>query len=209
MSVFGFSTEPSSGGGDFLPILKFDSRSGRLFRIDRVSDGTNFSNESVEITSDFKAVADFENMEVGWANFTPGSPPNFALVPLGDPMPPRPSEQHKNAVRFMVKLAKSCAGDKPVRELSGTAKSFLRGVEKAYEEYQAQRDVNAGKLPVIRLKTTIPVKTGTGDRASTNYQPIFEIVGWQARGDFTFQPRSAAVSAAKTEAGLNDSLDDI
>ena len=47
-NVFGFSTEPA---GDFMPILKFDARAGRLFRVDRENTGDGFSNEPVDITS--------------------------------------------------------------------------------------------------------------------------------------------------------------
>ena len=35
-NVFGFSTEPSAGG-DFTPIIKYDARAGRIFRVDRVA----------------------------------------------------------------------------------------------------------------------------------------------------------------------------
>ena len=47
-NVFGFSTEPA---GDFMPILKYDSRAGRLFRVDRENTGDGFSNDPVDITS--------------------------------------------------------------------------------------------------------------------------------------------------------------
>ena len=76
MSVFGFSTEPTSG--DFLPIIKYDARAGRFFRIDRGANG----NEPVDITDSFAAVFDFENVEVGWMNFS-GPQPDFKLVPMG------------------------------------------------------------------------------------------------------------------------------
>ena len=48
-SVFGFSTE-SSGGGDFLPIVKYDARAGRFFRMDRVDTGSGFESDPVDIT---------------------------------------------------------------------------------------------------------------------------------------------------------------
>ena len=46
-----------------------------------------------------------------------------------------------------------------------------------------EKDTHPGKLPVIVLEKTTPVRSGTGDRTSTNYQPTFKIVGWAARGD--------------------------
>lgn len=189
MSVFGFSTEASSGG-DFLPIVKYDSRAGRMFRRDRVDVGGQFSNEDVDITSTFKAVLDLENVEVGWMNFNTGGAPDFALVPMGVAMPGRPSQNHKNGVRLMLKLSKDCGGDKPIRELASVAKAFLAGIEELYMAYDAAKAENPGKLPVVALEGSTPVKSGSGDKTSTNYRPKFKIVSWAARGDLTFQPKS-------------------
>jgi hypothetical protein len=188
MSVFGFSTEPSTGG-DFLPIVKYDARAGRFFRMDRVDTGNGFGNDAVDITSSFKAMVDFENVEVGWINFPAGSAPHFALVPMGTQLPSKPSEFHKNGIRFMLKLGKDCGGDKPIREIAGTSKAFLSGIEAAFTAYQAQKAANPGKLPVLTLEKTTPIKSGSGDRQSTNYQPTFKISGWAPRGDLEFQPK--------------------
>jgi hypothetical protein len=190
MSVFGFSTEPSQGG-DFLPIIKFDARSGRIFRVDRIDTGNGFVGEPVDITTIFKAIADFENVEVGWINFATGSAPDFRLVPIGQRLPMKPSDVHKNGIRFMVKLSKECAAEHaPVREVAGTSKAFLSGVEAVYLQYKADAAKNPGKLPVIVMEKTTLVKTGTGERTSTNYHPTFKIVGWAPRGDFEFSPKA-------------------
>lgn len=201
MSVFGFSTEPSSGGGDFTPIVKYDARSGRLFRIDRADTGQGYANEEVDITSTFKAIVDFENVEVGWAMFQPGTAPSFALVPMGSRFPDKPSEHHKNAVRVMLKLAKDCGGDKPIREISGTAKAFLSGVEAVYKDYTTEKDANPGKLPVIVLEKTTPIKSGSGTKTSTNYQPTFKIAGWAPRGDLVHQPKGETAPAGEQASG--------
>lgn len=193
MSRFGFSTEPSAGG-DFLPILKYDARAGRLFRVDRISDGQSFSSEPVDITHNFKAIVDLENVECGWINFASGGAPDFRLVPMGAALPARPSDQHKNGIRFMLKLSKDCGGEKPIREMAGTAKAFLSGIEKLYDDYDTQRGANAGKLPVVIMKGSTPIKSGSGERQSTNYVPTFEIVGWAARGDLSFTPKGAGTS---------------
>ena len=79
--AFGFNYESSAG--DIIPIVKFDARAGRFFRIDR-SDGVN---SPVDITSSFKAVMDFENIEVGFIHFPAGSAPEFKVAPIGQPMP--------------------------------------------------------------------------------------------------------------------------
>ena len=85
--AFGFNYE--SSGGDIIPIVKFDARAGRFFRIDR-SDGVN---NPVDITSSFKAVMDFENIEVGFINFDTGGASDFVMVPLGTPMPQKPGDK--------------------------------------------------------------------------------------------------------------------
>lgn len=192
--IFGFSTEPSSGG-DFTAVCKYDARAGKMFRRDRVDTGGGFVSEDEDITNSFKAQIDFENLETGWMHFAPGSAPSFALVPMGSQIPPRPTPDHKNGIRVMLKLGKACAGDKPIRELTNSSKAFLSGMEKLYLAYQAERDQHPGELPLVTLEKTVPVKSGSGTTSSTNYAPVFKITGWAARGDLVFVPRSGAPAA--------------
>ena len=200
MSIFGFSTETSNGGGDFLPVLKYDARAGRFFRVDRVDTGNGFASEQVDVTTGIKFVADFENIEVGWIVFTPGSAPDFRLVPIGTQLPDRPSPNHKNGLRFMLKLSKECGGDKPIREIAGTSKAFLSGIEAVYTAYLAEKGKNPGKLPVLTVDKITPVKTGTGAQSSTNYHPTFKISGWAERKDLVFAPKSTAAQASPATA---------
>lgn len=194
-SVFGFSTSPSEGG-EFLPVVKLDSRSGRVFRIDRENIGGEWVKSEVDITKTFKAVCDLENLQTGWIDFQTGGAPVFALAQVGEPLPAKPTPNAKNGVRFMLKLSKDCGGDKPIRELASSAKAFLGGVEKLYLDYQAGAKDNPGKLPIVILEDTVPVKTGSGDKSSTNYAPVFKITGWAPRGDLVFQPKNGATAAA-------------
>jgi hypothetical protein len=169
-SVFGFSTEPAAGG-DFTPIVKYDARSGRFFRMDRVDNGNGYVSESVDITSNFKAIVDFENIETGWIDFPAGAAPNFVLVPIGSPLPNKPGERHKNGIRFMLKLSKECGGSKPIREIAGTSKVCLSGIEAVYKEYEAQKAANPVKLPVIVLEKTTPIKSGVGGKNLDQLSP--------------------------------------
>jgi hypothetical protein len=194
-SVFGFP--PMSGPGDFLPIIKYDARAGRMFRIDRVDTGNGFVQEAVDITSTFKAICDFENIEVGWMDFAPNRAPSFALIPMGSgELPPRPSDIHKHGVRFMLKLAVTCAGDKPIREITGASKAFISSIEAIFVEYQKDAPKNPGKLPVLILEKTTPVKSGSGEKQSTNYHPTFKIIGWALRGDLVFLPKGNTPAGA-------------
>lgn len=166
-----------SGGGEggFLDIVKYDARAGRMFRMDY--DGSE--KQQVDITKNFKAVFDFENIEVGFIHFAAGSAPDFNMVAFGQPLPAKPSPNHKQGVRFRIKLGKECGGD--VREISGTSAAFLRGINKLHDDYMQRQGENSNKLPVVTLADTIPVTSGSGAKSSTNYEPVFEIAGWVAR----------------------------
>ena len=181
-NVFGFSTALSRGG-DFPSYVKYDARSGRMFRMERIDSNGNFENVTVDITHSVKAIVDFENMQVGPMLFAPGAAPDFHLVPIGEELPARPSPKHKNGVKLMLKLSKDCGGEKPIREIANTSKAFLSGIEAVYTQYLVEKDKHPGMLPVIVLDKTTPVKTGTGERSSTNYQPTFKIIGWAPRCD--------------------------
>ena len=50
---------------------------GGVFRIDRLDTGNGFENNPVDITAIFKAIVDFDNVEVGWMDFPVGSAPSF------------------------------------------------------------------------------------------------------------------------------------
>ena len=140
--AFGFSYE--SNAGEIVPVLKFDARAGRFFRVDR-SDGQN---NPVDITQKFKAVMDFENVEVGFINFPIGAAPQFCMVPLGSPMPAKPSEDHRQGTRMMMKLGKECGGD--IREIATNAKTVLRSFEDCHNAYEAGCKANPGKLQIGR-----------------------------------------------------------
>lgn len=187
MTGFGFTF---NSGEDFLPFVKYDARAGRLSRVDRV-DG---SSVPTDITRSFKAIFDFENVEMGWIAFPAGSAPSFSMSREGEPRPPRPSEDHKQGIRVLVKLSKDCGGD--VRELASNARSFLIGTEKVYVQYQNERANNPGKLPVIVLADTAVETTGKGEKKSTNYAPVWQIVSWVSRPeDLVYKPRQSSAAA--------------
>lgn len=174
--ALGLVTE-SNGGGDFNKVVKFDARAGRMFRVDREQDsGGQWQTDNVEITNGFTAVMDLENIEVGWCLFAAGVAPQLTLVPLGQTLPARPTDQHKQGFRLMMKLGKSSGGD--VREISATSKAVLGAVDELHTAYEAQKAANPGKLPLVALTGSKPiVSTGKG-QTSTNYAPIFEIQKW-------------------------------
>lgn len=191
--AFGFNYE--SSGGDIIPIVKFDARAGRFFRIDR-SDGVN---NPVDITTSFKAVMDFENIEVGFINFPAGSAPEFKVAPIGQPMPENPGGKFRQGIRMMLKLGKDCGGD--VREIASTAKAVLGAFDACHTAYLAGLKENPGKLPVVALETTIPIVTQGRDEKgnavkTTNYAPVFKIASWVDRpADLVFSPKNGGDAA--------------
>lgn len=191
--AFGFNYE--SNAGDIVPVLKFDARAGRFFRVDR-SDGVN---NPVDITQNFKAVMDFENIEVGYINFPAGAAPEFRLVPIGSAMPENPGGKFRQGIRMMLKLGKECGGD--IREIATTAKAVLGAFDSCHSEYLEGVKANAGKLPVVELETTVPVVTQGRDEKgnpvkTTNYSPVFKIVSWVKRpDDLVFVPKGGGAAA--------------
>lgn len=188
----------SFGGGagnNFLPIVKYDARAGRVFRVDR-EDGVS---TPVDITRNFKAVFDFENLEVGWINFTTGSAPDFQMVPYGSPLPDQPSDGHRQGIRLVVKLGAESGGD--CREIAGTAAAFLGGIDALHDAYISGVQNNPGKLPVVVLDDTVAIESGSGAKKSTNYQPKFSIAAWVPRPkDLGPNPRGGASAPAQPAA---------
>src|SRR5262245_36251421 len=201
INAFGFSTEPKSSGEEFLPFVKYDARYGQFKRIDRVNQNGQWINNEIPLDINaFIAIFDLENIETGWLDFTAQGSPSTALVRVEDldrgaSMPPQPTERHKNGIRVMIKLPDNLANGKPIRELASTAKVFVNGMLEIYNQYTNDRrnPINSGKLPAIALDgQPIQVKTGSGAKSSTNFQPKFRITGWAERGNLIWSARPGA-----------------
>jgi len=123
------------------------------------------------------------------------------MVKHGQPLPARPSGQHKQAFRLHMKLGAKSGGD--VREFGSTAKAVLNGIDKVHDAYLAAKGANTGKLPVISLTGSKPiVSTGKG-QSSTNYEPIFEVVKWVDR-----PPELKGAAAPQVQAAPVPELED-
>jgi len=197
-NVLGFSTEPASNT-EFVPVVRYDAKAGRMSRMERVEGVNGWETTRIFIPSDqFKALADFENVEVGPVNFNTGGAPSFLmvrrdlLVAEKIAMPERPDANYKPGIRFMLKLSKDCAGDgKPVREIASNARAFLSEIAVVIKQYLDEKAQNPGKLPVLALDgDPYPVKSGSGTKSSTNFHPKFKIIGWAPRGDLVYIPKT-------------------
>lgn len=193
----------SGGGGDFerTNIIKYDARAGRIFRIDRNNVDGSWTTDQVEITNGFQAVMDLENIEVGYLHFPAGAAPSLHMVKFGEPMPAKPTAEHKQGFRVLMKLGKSIGGD--LREMAANAAVSIAGIDELHTAYTAGKADNPGLLPVVALETTKAItKTGKDangkPQSSTNYQPVWKIVKWVER------PAELAGKAAEPVAELPD-----
>ena len=95
----------------------------------------------------------------------------------------------------MVKLSKECAGgEKAIREFAGNGEGFLCAAWRSLSSStMPKRTSTLDLLPVVVMEGSTPIKTGSGEKQSTNYVPKFKIVGWVPRGDLLFVPRSTKV----------------
>jgi hypothetical protein len=192
--ALGLQTE--SGGGDYKPVAKYDARAGRFFRVDRTQDSAgNWQTNNVEITNGFQAVFDLENIEVGWMLFAAGVAPMWSMVKLGEQLPAKPSDTHKQGFRMAIKLGKSIGGD--VREFASQAKAVIAAVDALHTVYTAEKGAHPGQLPVVAMTgATAVVSSGKG-QSSTNYAPVFEIVAWVDRPPEFDGATSAAAPATQ------------
>ena len=174
---------PTADGGHRVPIVKYDSRAGRIRRVDRVEGANGWEGRETEITDGFQAAIDLENIEVGWLHFPTGGAPNIVTVKYDKPLPDRPSEKHRAGYRVMLKLGKSVGGD--VREMAANAAVAIKAMDILHDQYLAERTQHPGQLPVIKLAGTLPITTqgqANGQKvSSTNYQPQWAIAAWVDR----------------------------
>ena len=184
-------------GGSFLPIAKYDARAGRLFRVDRNQRGDgSWQSDNVDITQPAPQFAiDMGSIEVGWLTFT-ATGPSFKLVPFGTVMPEKPTPEHKAG--FRVKLGGKIMGG--VREFAASAKCVLSAIDELHTAFELAPEAAAGKIPLVKMSGTKPVVSKGPQATTTNYAPIFEIVGWvdrlQDMGERTVEPPKGPLKPA-------------
>lgn len=168
----GFNTEPSNGGSKFLPVVKFDAKAGDMIAVNREpnGDGTWDKNE-VEITFPVKVIMDFASLEVGWLTFVPSY--HAAMVPVGERMPQKPSDDHKQAVRLKLFFK-----EHGWREFSPTSKTVLRAIDQLHDQYLEQQAANPGRSPVVTIEGTETVKIQTPQGELRFKVPKWSITGW-------------------------------
>lgn len=158
----GFMTK-RSGGGSFLPYIKYDARSGRFKSVSRFQDSNgDWDSEEEKVELPLRVCVDFTTLEVGYID-TKNSPPDFSkLVPYkeGADFPESPGGDYKDGFRVQVYNKKL-----GVRHWSSTAASVIGEMNRMYDEW-AKND-EKDMVSVVEISDVTEVKTGK----TTNYAP--------------------------------------
>jgi hypothetical protein len=159
---------------EFMPSLKYNASTGTFHTMDRVQRNGEWVTEAHDVTDEFTAVFDLENIETGWILFPEKGGPETVLAPPGKNVGPAPSKKHRQGVRVIVKVEGDDAG---AREILSTAAAFWNGVDALHDAYLAEAANHPGQLPVVTLANVQAVETSNG----VSCTPIFEIVDWVDR----------------------------
>ena len=203
--ALGFSTETSSGGSKFLPVIKFDAKAGEFIAVNRTPGETTgtWDKEEVEVTLPTKVVIDMAGLEVGWISFAPSY--SCTMVPAGEKLPPQPSADHKHSVRIKMFFK-----EHGLREMTPTSKTVLRAVDQLHDAYLAGAEKNSGKMPVVTIHGTETKKVSTPQGELRFKVPKWEITGWtDAPAAFNGQeekpaPKAKAAPAPKEQEYLDE-----
>jgi hypothetical protein len=163
-------------GTDFMPIAKYDARSGTIFLQDRVRNSAGcYEAEQRDVTEGFRAIFDLEQVERGWIYYPKGGAPDLVMVPAGDDPGEAPSKDHKEGIRFTLKVI-SVDGDS-VRELQSTSLAMWGAIDTLHTAWADQAANHANQVPIVELVDVIETPTPNG----SSFTPVFEIVDWASR----------------------------
>ncbi len=190
--ALGFA-ESAGGGGDILPIIKWDAKGGDLIRQDRFQapDGMWTKDES-EVPLPAQFIMDLENIEVGFLSFASGAP-DFRVAKIGEPRPVCPpdlDQAGKPAFKpcFRVRIKNKELG---LREFSHSAKTVLRTMDDLHNQFESALTQNHGKVPVVEISETEVVKINTPQGELRFKVPKWNIVQWVDRSVMTSGAQSA------------------
>jgi hypothetical protein len=166
----------SGSSGDFKEYVKYDARAGRMFRPDR--DGAGNKTETDITMEKPKFIVDFGSIQTGWAKYVAGMGPEYIMSPLGSAFPARPSPDHKQAFLVTLFAPKMLHG---LREFSSSAGCVIEAMNELHSAFEAAAEAGQGKVPVVEFSGSVPVVSKGKGQSSTNYKPVFNIIGWQDR----------------------------
>jgi hypothetical protein len=150
--------------------LNFNAKEGKFThhhydRENEVAVADDYKNE-------FKIIIDFNELKVGWADWTQ-SPPSVVVVPHGvsNQLPERPTPDHKEY--FNVNIYNKNLN---TVKFGSSAGSIIQSFDKLHDSYISANEKE--KLPVIQVKGVVgPTKWGK----ATVYLPDWSIIDWVER----------------------------
>ena len=195
--AFGYKTTT----GDFLPIVKFDARSGRFFKVNKEFGGVA---EDVEIPNGTKFAIDFGTLEAGWVTFGAQGPIRH-MRPYVEEEGTIPQPQDKDGdgklifrPGFYTKICGNALDG--VREWIGASAAVMNAMEELYQACIRTPEMAKGQIPIVIIARTTAIKSGMGARSSTNYGPVFEVAGFTDRPNI-LGPRTVPVPRPSNGAG--------
>lgn len=147
-----------------------------------------------------QAVIDLDNIVTGWCYIAEGEfdwvQDESLTKAAAKPMDGRDWKRG-----FKVKLfSKSLFGDEPVRELCTSATGAVKSIESLYGQFEKDRGLNVGKVPVVEFKGSVPLKVGKGNTTV----PTLVIIKWIDRPDELYSasnngllPQSSAAQSSQ------------
>lgn len=202
--ALGMNFDTSGTGRKFLPIVKFDAKSGDMMIVNREpqSDGT-WEKTEIELKFPTHAVCDFANIEIGWIGYVDNKF-DYVMAKAGEKMPACPSSEHKQGVRLRMFFK-----DHGLREFSHTSKNVLRVIDAIHTQAEGEAAANPGKMPVITITGTETIKMQTKQGELRFKVPAMEIAKWvdvpaEMKEAAKAEPAKTVSAAAKPVAELDD-----
>lgn len=161
-------SNPAGGEGSFKVYVKYNAKAGRWYTKKDEKDAPEFE------VANMTGVFDMDNIRTGWFLFAAGVAPAKTYDPSLSQAAAKPGDGFKRGFEVDVFSDKNLLG---VREFSSTAGVVIEAINAVYDQWEAGRGANPGKLPVIKCVGVHPVTNKHG----TNYQPQLEIVAWVER----------------------------
>jgi len=158
---------PTGGGGDFIPFLKYNAKSGRWYS--KQEDAA----DDKEVKG-MTAILDLAQIKTGKFKFAAGVAPDLKFdSSLGAGDAAKPDETYKPGF-YVLAFAKSIGG---LREFTSNAGVVNEAMNELYDAYIAAPEAGQGKLPVVKCVEEKPVESKHG----TNFKPVFAIQKWVDR----------------------------
>lgn len=183
-----------NNGGEFTPHVRWQAST---------STWAKSSEGGMEPFTFTQAIVDLENIQTGWGYFAQGEAPEWVLDQGAGQRAAVPDDRKDAEGRsvwkrgFKVNLfSNDLFGEDSVREFATTTTGACMAIESLYEQYEAQKGANAGKVPVVEFGGGQATKVGKGNTSV----PQLTIVKWVDRpGELsgeTSQPVSAPAANA-------------